>query len=51
MEQERGISVSTAVMSFDYEGLRKLINISGHEDFSEDTYRVDCRRQRTDGFG
>ncbi|MCB9541250.1 MAG: peptide chain release factor 3 [Myxococcales bacterium] len=41
MEQERGISVSTAVMSFDYEGFAvNLLDTPGHADFSEDTYRV-----------
>ena len=41
MEQERGISVSTAVMSFDYEGFAvNLVDTPGHADFSEDTYRV-----------
>jgi len=41
MEQERGISVSTAVMSFEYEGFAvNLLDTPGHADFSEDTYRV-----------
>ncbi len=41
MEQQRGISVSTSVMSFDYEGFAvNLLDTPGHEDFSEDTYRV-----------
>lgn len=41
MEQERGISVSTAVMSFDYDGFAvNLLDTPGHADFSEDTYRV-----------
>lgn len=41
MEQERGISITSAVMTFDYSG--KRINITdcpGHADFSEDTYRT-----------
>ncbi|MCF7929142.1 MAG: peptide chain release factor 3 [Spirochaetales bacterium] len=41
IEKQRGISVSTAVMTFEYDG--KLINIldtPGHKDFSEDTYRT-----------
>lgn len=41
MEQERGISITSAVMTFEYEG--KRINITdcpGHADFSEDTYRT-----------
>lgn len=41
MEQERGISVSTAVMSFEYDGFSvNLLDTPGHADFSEDTYRV-----------
>ncbi len=41
MEQERGISVSTAVMRFDFDGFAvNLLDTPGHEDFSEDTYRV-----------
>jgi peptide chain release factor 3 len=41
MERERGISVSTAVMSFEYCGCAiNLLDTPGHEDFSEDTYRV-----------
>ena len=41
MEQERGISVSTAVMSFEYNGFSvNLLDTPGHADFSEDTYRV-----------
>ncbi|MFP4566814.1 MAG: peptide chain release factor 3 [Spirochaetaceae bacterium] len=41
IEKQRGISVATAVMSFEYGG--KLINIldtPGHKDFAEDTYRT-----------
>lgn len=41
IEKQRGISVATAVMSFEYNGL--LINIldtPGHKDFAEDTYRT-----------
>ena len=41
VEQERGISVSSAVMSFDYQDRAvNLLDTPGHEDFSEDTYRV-----------
>lgn len=41
VEQERGISVSTSVMSFDYrKRMVNLLDTPGHEDFSEDTYRV-----------
>ncbi|HWR11877.1 MAG TPA: peptide chain release factor 3 [Rectinemataceae bacterium] len=40
MEKERGISISTSVMGFEY-GNRKinLLDTPGHADFSEDTYR------------
>jgi peptide chain release factor 3 len=41
IEKQRGISVATSVMSFEYNG--KLINIldtPGHKDFAEDTYRT-----------
>ena len=41
IEQERGISVTTSVMQFDYEDLIiNLLDTPGHEDFSEDTYRT-----------
>lgn len=41
MEKERGISVSTSVMQFLYNGcVINLLDTPGHEDFSEDTYRV-----------
>lgn len=41
MEKERGISVSTSVMQFPYNGcMINLLDTPGHEDFSEDTYRV-----------
>ena len=41
IEQERGISVSSAVMTFEYEGITcNLLDTPGHEDFSEDTYRT-----------
>ncbi|MBU6324806.1 MAG: peptide chain release factor 3 [Bacteroidetes bacterium] len=41
IEKQRGISVATSVMSFEYRG--KLVNIldtPGHKDFAEDTYRT-----------
>ena len=41
IEQERGISVSTAVMQFPYRDcIINLLDTPGHQDFSEDTYRV-----------
>jgi peptide chain release factor 3 len=41
MEQERGISVTSSVMQFAYEGYQvNLLDTPGHEDFSEDTYRT-----------
>jgi peptide chain release factor 3 len=41
IERERGISVVTSVMTFEYEGrVYNLLDTPGHEDFSEDTYRT-----------
>jgi peptide chain release factor 3 len=41
MEQERGISVTSSVMQFPYKDrIVNLLDTPGHEDFSEDTYRV-----------
>ena len=41
IEKERGISVVTSVMTFDYDGrVFNLLDTPGHEDFSEDTYRT-----------
>jgi peptide chain release factor 3 len=41
MEQERGISISSTVMNFDYNGYSiRLMDTPGHNDFSEDTYRA-----------
>jgi len=41
IEQERGISVSSSVMTFEHKGLIfNLLDTPGHEDFSEDTYRT-----------
>src|SRR5215472_11382518 len=41
IERERGISVSSAVMSFEHAGLAfNLLDTPGHQDFSEDTYRT-----------
>jgi peptide chain release factor 3 len=41
IEQERGISISTSVMGFEYRGRKvNLLDTPGHADFSEDTYRT-----------
>ena len=41
IEQERGISVTSAVMTFEFENaVVNLLDTPGHEDFSEDTYRT-----------
>jgi peptide chain release factor 3 len=41
IEQERGISVTSAVMTFEYgSAVFNLLDTPGHEDFSEDTYRT-----------
>src|SRR5215472_10051622 len=40
IEQQRGISVSASVMTFEHDGLVfNLLDTPGHQDFSEDTYR------------
>lgn len=41
MEKERGISITSAVMTFEYDGRRiNITDCPGHADFSEDTYRT-----------
>lgn len=41
IEQERGISVTSTVLQFDYQGYRvNLLDTPGHQDFGEDTYRT-----------
>jgi peptide chain release factor 3 len=41
LEQQRGISVTSSVMQFPFEGcVVNLLDTPGHEDFSEDTYRT-----------
>ncbi|MBX7058070.1 MAG: peptide chain release factor 3 [Leptospirales bacterium] len=41
MEQDRGISISTAALQFEYKNhVLNLLDTPGHEDFSEDTYRT-----------
>jgi len=41
MEQQRGISITSTVMAFPYNGYQlNLLDTPGHQDFSEDTYRT-----------
>ena len=41
IEKQRGISVTSSAMQFEYEGCRiNILDTPGHQDFSEDTYRV-----------
>ena len=41
IEQQRGISVTSSVMTFERDGVTfNLLDTPGHEDFSEDTYRT-----------
>lgn len=41
LEKQRGISISSTLLQFDYDGYRvNLLDTPGHKDFSEDTYRV-----------
>jgi peptide chain release factor 3 len=41
VERERGISVASSVMTYEHDGCTfNLLDTPGHEDFSEDTYRV-----------
>jgi peptide chain release factor 3 len=41
IEKQRGISVATSVMSFEYDGmLVNILDTPGHKDFAEDTYRT-----------
>jgi peptide chain release factor 3 len=41
IEKQRGISVTSSAMQFDYNGFRiNILDTPGHQDFSEDTYRV-----------
>ena len=41
LEKERGISVTSSVLQFEYAGYRiNLLDTPGHQDFSEDTYRT-----------
>lgn len=54
IEKQRGISVTSSVMFFDYNGYRiNILDTPGHQDFSEDTYRTltaaDCAVMLIDG--
>jgi len=41
IEKQRGISISTSVLQFEYNGVQvNLLDTPGHKDFSEDTYRT-----------
>lgn len=41
IEKQRGISVATSVMAFDYQGYKvNILDTPGHKDFAEDTYRT-----------
>ena len=41
IEKQRGISVTSSVLQFDYKGYRiNILDTPGHQDFSEDTYRT-----------
>lgn len=41
MEQQRGISITSTVLQFEYDGYQiNLLDTPGHQDFSEDTYRT-----------
>ena len=41
IEKQRGISVSTSVMEFDYQDYKvNILDTPGHQDFAEDTYRT-----------
>jgi len=41
IEKQRGISVATSVMGFEYKGKKiNLLDTPGHQDFAEDTYRT-----------
>lgn len=41
IERQRGISVATSVMGFNYKDVKiNILDTPGHEDFAEDTYRT-----------
>ena len=46
-EKERGISVTSSVLQFNYDGYCiNILSNNGHQDFSEDTYRTLMARLR-----
>ena len=50
IEKERGISVTSSVLQFNYDGCCvNILDTPGHQDFSEDTYRTHGRRCRRYG--
>ena len=41
IERQRGISVATSVLAFEYEGIKiNILDTPGHKDFAEDTFRT-----------
>src|SRR5690606_39143921 len=41
IERQRGISVATSVLGFEYDGIKiNILDTSGHKDFAEDTFRT-----------
>jgi peptide chain release factor 3 len=41
IERQRGISVATSVMGFEYDGFKiNILDTPGHQDFAEDTFRT-----------
>src|SRR3712207_6979284 len=48
IEKQRGISVTTSVMEFDYRDYKiNILDTPGHQDFAEDTYRTLTDRKST----
>lgn len=52
IEKQRGISVTSSVMQFEYDDkVVSIMDTPGHNDFGEDTYRIpDLCRQRSYGY-
>ena len=52
IEKQRGISVATSVMGFNYGDYKiNILDTPGHQDFAEDTYRRQCYHRRGCGQG